>query len=208
MSPKLILSVIFVGIELVFLGGCASRENFSQQQESYLLEAAARIPAAVQTLPGVLKIRHCRAVAPFDGQYFLYRTRTGQFQQDYYKLFLTPPNEQIVEHLRQGLSASGLLTNVLPAASAMPPDYTLEPHLLAIYCDFSDANNPKTVLKMHFVLLKNDPSCHCSTIVFENTYESIKSMHGQTGQDIILSFNDNLSDLLSTLMSDIARKAK
>jgi uncharacterized lipoprotein YmbA len=206
MSSKLILSAILTG--LVFTCGCASRENFSQQQESYLLEATARIPAAVQTLPGVLKIRHCRAVAPFDGQYFLYRTKTGQYQQDYYKLFLTPPNEQIVEQLREGLSASGLFTNVLPASSAMPPDYTLEPHLLAIYCDFSDADNPKTVLKMHFVLLKTDKSCHCSTIVFENTYESIKSMPGRTGQDIILSFNDNLGDLLSTLMSDIARKVK
>ena len=122
----------------LFWAGCASRSSLNSQQKVFLLESSNNSQSLSEPLDGVLKIRHCRAVPPFDSQYFLYRTDKGLYQQDYYKLFLTPPNEQIGELLRAWLEQSKIFTSVLPASSSAESDYIMEPHLSALYSDFSD----------------------------------------------------------------------
>jgi ABC-type uncharacterized transport system auxiliary subunit len=183
--------------------GCGSRTSLNSQQESFLLEASVnpqRVPAPVD---GILKIRYCRAAAPFDGQYFLYRTQTGQYQQDYYKLFLTPPNEQMGELLGAWLEQSGAFRGVLPASSSAESDYVLEPTLGAIYSDFSEPTQPKTVFKMRIVLLKMNKTRQVSEVVMENMYDKIEPLQNNTSREIIKNYSLSLEQFLTQLQSDI-----
>jgi ABC-type uncharacterized transport system auxiliary subunit len=187
--------------------GC-TRLSLNSQQKSFLLEISTnpqRLPAHAD---GSLKIRHCRAISPFDNPYFLYRTQSGQYQQDFYKLFLTPPNEQIDEFLRAWLEQSNLFSGVLPASSAAHPDYVLEPQLSAIYTDLSDPTRPKTVMRLHVVLLKIDKDYQASIVVMEKSYEHISPMQSITGQDVIVNYNLSLEAILTQLQSDIASVMK
>jgi len=183
--------------------GCASRTSLNSQQQSFLLETTPGTQRQPLPIAGILKIRHCRAATPFDGQYFLYRTQAGQYQQDFYKLFLTPPNEQITELLRAWLEQSGAFRGVLPASSTASPDYVLEPLLSAIYSDFSEPTQPQTVLKMHVVFLKADKNEQSSRVVMEKTYENIEPMQNNTGQDVIKNYNLSLEKVLAQLQSDL-----
>jgi ABC-type uncharacterized transport system auxiliary subunit len=159
-----------------------------------------RLPDPVN---GVLKIRHCRAAAPFDKTHFLYRTESGQYQQDYYRLFLTPPNEQINESLRAWLEQSGIFRGVLPASSAARPDYVLEPQLSALYTDLSEPTQPKTVMRLHVVLLKMDKNYQASIIIMEKSYGHQSPMQNNTSQDIIDNYNLCLETILTQLQSDM-----
>jgi hypothetical protein len=198
----IICSVTIISTGLC-LSGCASRDSLNRQRQSFLLEIPANTERQVTPVPGVLKVRHCRAVAPFDSQYFLYRTEAGQYQQDYYRQFLTPPNEQITEYLRSWIEESGLFKAVLPASSAASPDYILEPHLLTLYSDFSDPTQPKTVLKMHVIVLKMEKSGQDRGIVIEKTYENIEPMQNKTSLNIIKNYNLGLEKIFVQLQSDI-----
>jgi ABC-type uncharacterized transport system auxiliary subunit len=187
--------------------GC-TRTSLNSQQKSFLMEASPNPQRLNAPVDGVLKIRHCRAVAPFDNPYFLYRTESGQYQQDYYKLFLTPPNEQINEHLRAWLEQSGIFRGVLPASSAAKADYVLEPQLSALYTDLFDPTKPVTVAKIHVVLLKIDKNYQPSLIIMEKTYEHLSPMQNNTGQDIINNYNLCLETILAQLQSDIISALK
>jgi ABC-type uncharacterized transport system auxiliary subunit len=182
--------------------GCG-RPSLNSQQNLFLMEISPNPQRLSAPVEGVLKIRYCRAAAPFDNPYFLYRTQSGQYQQDYYKLFLTPPNEQIDEHLRTWLDQSGIFRGVLPASSAAKSDYVLEPHLSALYCDLSEPTQPQTVLKFHAVLLKTDKDYQASRIVLEKTYQYISPMQNNTSQDVITNYNICLEKFLVQLQSDI-----
>lgn len=193
----------------VFMSGCRSH-NTSILMESYLLETSS--PVRQQTPPpvfaGVLKIRYCRATPPFDGQLFLYKAASSQYEQDFYRQFLTPPNEQIAELIRTRMENSGLFDNVVPASSAVGTDYTLEPQLLAIYTDFSDAMNTKTVIQMHVVLLHLNKERQGGTIVLEKTYLRSETFQEKTGKSIISGYNAGLENIFSQLVEDIGNKGK
>jgi hypothetical protein len=186
------------------LSGCASRDSLNRQQQTFLLEIPANAQHQAAAAGDTLKIRYCRATAPFDSQYFLYRTQAGQYQQDYYKQFLTPPNEQITEQLRIWLEQGGVFRNVLAASTATTAGYILEPHLLAMYANFSDPAKPETVLKMHFILLKINSAGQSSTIVMDTTYDSKESFEKRTGGDIVKNYNSSLETIFARLQSDIA----
>jgi ABC-type uncharacterized transport system auxiliary subunit len=178
--------------------------------ESWLLEASSPIrqEATTPVFSGVLKIRYCRATPPFDGQHFLYKAADGRYEQDFYRQFLTPPNEQVAELLRTQMENSGLFGNVIPASSAVDPDYTLEPQLLAIYTDFSDAMNPKTVIKINVVLLHLNKNRQDSAIVLEKTYQRSETFQEKTGKSIISGYNAGLETIFSQLVEDIREKGK
>jgi ABC-type uncharacterized transport system auxiliary subunit len=185
-----------------FWAGC-TRPSLNSQQKSFLLETPANPQRLTAPVDGVLKIRHCRAIAPFDNPYFLYRTESGRYQQDYYKLFLTPPNEQINEHLRAWLEQSGIFRGVLPASSSAKADYLLEPQLSALYTDLLDPTKPETVAKIHVVLLKIDKDYQPSLIIMEKTYEHRSLMQNNTSQDIINNYNLCFQTILTQLQSDM-----
>jgi ABC-type uncharacterized transport system auxiliary subunit len=195
--------IVWVGL----LTGC-DRTSLNSQQKSFLLEMSPNPQRLPTPVDGVLKIRYCRAVAPFDNTYFLYRTQSGQYQQDYYRLFLTPPNEQINEYLRAWLEQSGIFRGVLPASSAARADYVLEPQLSALYTDLSDPTQPKTVAKIHVVLLKMDKDYQPSLIITEKTYEHLSPMQNNSSQDIINNYNLCLETILTQLQSDIVSALK
>jgi ABC-type uncharacterized transport system auxiliary subunit len=182
--------------------GC-TRTSLNSQQRSFLLEISPNPQRLSAPIDGVLKIRHCRAVAPFENPYFIYRTQSGQYQQDYYKLFLTPPNEQINEYLRTWLEQSGIFRGVLPASSAAKADYILEPQLSALYTDLSDLAQPKAIAKIHIVLLKVDKDYQPSFIIMEKTYEHLSPMQNNTSQDIINNYNLCFQTILTQLQSDM-----
>ncbi|MBM4104116.1 MAG: hypothetical protein FJ263_08715 [Planctomycetes bacterium] len=190
------------------LSGCASRESLNRQEQSFLLEIAANVQPQTTAADGTLKIRYCRAAAPFDSQYFLYRTQDSQYQQDYYKKFLTPPNEQITEQLRIWLEQGNVFHDVLSASTAATAEYILESHLLAMYADFSDPAALKTVLKMHFILVKMNNAGRSSTVIMDTTYESKESFEKRTGGDIVKNYNSSLETIFARLQSDIVRSLK
>lgn len=207
MKHRLICQTVLTAM-VILLSGCGS-QNAADRTESYLLETLS--PAVADTMPvfdGVLKIRHCRAAAPFDGQYFLYRTSDGRYEQDFYRQFLTQPNEQIAESLRSWIESSNLFGSVMPASSAIEADYMLEPQLLAIYTDFSDAAQPKTVVKIHTVLLRVDRDDHSTEVVFEKTYLRSETFQDKTGKSIITGYNAGLESIFTQLVQDIREKQK
>jgi|GEM_PF-1702510 len=193
----------------VFMSGCRPH-NTAILMESYLLEASAPIQqqATTPVFAGVLKIRYCRATPPFDGQLFLYKSADSRYEQDFYRQFLTPPNEQVAELLRIRMESSGLFDNVIPASSAVEPDYTLEPQLLAVYTDFSDAMAPKTVMKVHVVLLHLNKNRQNGTILLEKTYLRSETFTEKTGKSIIAGYNSGLENIFSQLIEDIREKGK
>ncbi len=194
----------------LFLVGCRTH-NMSMLMQNYMLEdsaLAADQKIAAPAFPGVLKIRSCRAAAPFDSQHFLYKSAFGRYEQDFYKDFLTPPNEQMTELLGARMENTGLFSNVLPASSGVNPDYILEPQLLAIYADFSDEMNPQTVIKLHFVLIQLDKVRQNSTIVLEKTYQRSETFQEKTGNAIISGYNAGLQAIFTQLAEDIRAKAQ
>jgi len=186
--------------------GC-TRSSLNSQQSTYLLEIPANPEPLSAPSAGILKIRHCRAATPFDSPYFLYRTESGTYQQDHYKLFLTPANEQITEHLRTWMDQGSIFTSVLPASSAALSDYVIEPHLSSIYTDFSGPAG-SAVIRLHIVLLKTDKDYLPNTIVIEKTYEQSLSLQTNTGSDIITGYNLCLERILSQIQSDIVLALK
>lgn len=192
----------------VFWTGCTSRESLNSQQQVFLMEIPANPVRLSEPVGGILKIRYCRAAAPFDSRFFLYRTDNGLYQQDYYKLFLTPPNEQVGELLRIWLEQSRIFYGVLPSSSSAESNYLLEPHLTALYSDFSDPQSPKTVMKFHAILLQISDSTKVHNVVLEKTYQDTQPLEDNTALKIIKSYGLCLENILAQLQSDLVEVLK
>jgi len=187
----------------MLLAGCASRAKIAEAKQFYILAVQKPARQNIQ-IPGIVKIRQVRAVAPYEGSSFVFGLGQGRFRRDYYNQYIAPPDEQLTELLAGWLQEAAVFSNTITGSSGAEPDYILEPHLLGLYCDISEKTAPVVNVTMRFVLLKIDKTRQSSRIVLDRTYRQEAKPVQAVGDDIAKAAGEAIENIFVKLTEDLA----
>ncbi len=153
---------IILTLMAVLVSGCGVQKRDPAEKKTFLLNIEWTVTAEDQNKPVCLSIFPCQIALPFSGRSLVYRTGPVQYEQDYYNLFLTSPDDQITEAMQLWVRQAGYNHCTGPDEATANP-IILKPQVEALCADFQDAGRPVAVARMHFQIIRQDETSETQT---------------------------------------------
>lgn len=194
----LALSLLIAG-----LFGCAVER---QQTPKTLLSLAVPPPTERQiSMPGCLHARAIRPAAPYSDAALWYRVGQNAFEKDYQRRFLASPDNQLHQPLIEYLKSAGMVF-CGGIKDQTGQRFTVEPHLLAFYTDFTDKQKPFAFVQMRFVLLGYDPTCRCGKMIWDKTFQTTFPLPAKpNGEQIAHALSAAAGEVFDKLLDALAQ---
>lgn len=186
---------------LLLLSGCVTLERSYPEKHFYALELPRDVKSVNGAGKGVMQISYVRISPRYQGKNFIYRLSDTSFESDFYNEFLIEPASLIAEELGKGLARSGLFQYVVDSSSELPPAYTLEPAVNALYGDFRDNSAPKAVLEMEFFVVKQNSGK--SDIIMQKRYAKAVALEGRSADALVKGWDEALGEIVNDLIADL-----
>ncbi len=197
---KPIASLVAAALAL-FAGGCGVPLQPAPSKSFFMLNVPPdTVPIAIDGVSDVCVFLRSVSVRPqFSGAALVYRTSELTYEKDYYNEFLSAPDQQIGDIVAEWLRFGGVRVCGGSLGDGTPR-LTLEPHLEALYADFRTPSAPAAYARMWFVLTHYDPSCGCSAIVLDDTFEAVAPLPARpTTEAVVGAMSQALHEVLTQL---------
>jgi hypothetical protein len=117
---------------------------------------------------------------------------------------MVPPAEGLVSPICRWWRAAGGFHDVVETGSALKPNTLVEIHVLQLYGDFRQAENPTAVLDMRFVFF-DAPNGVAGKVILQQEYSRNIPLKARTAAALIEGWNEALAQILDSAMVDFAR---
>ncbi|MFO1311441.1 MAG: ABC-type transport auxiliary lipoprotein family protein [Burkholderiales bacterium] len=166
---------------------------------TFVLEPAAP-PVVARTHSGSVRVGTATVGAAFRGKQFVFRESELKFETDYYNEFLVSPAANIGEATTRALAAAKVFSVVVPAGTALEPDWVLDVFVESLYGDGRTLDKPSAVLAMTFFLRKGDGAVP----VWSKSYGKRVPFTTGSAASYIAAQNTALGDILAELARDLS----
>jgi uncharacterized lipoprotein YmbA len=185
-----------LAVLVVALGACSRP---APVKGTFVLEPAMPPPVA-KTQPGSLRVGTVTVGAAFRGRQFVYRESELKYETDYYNEFLVAPAANIGEATARALGAARVFSIVVPAGTALEPDWVLDVFVGSLYGDGRAMEKPMAVLSMTFFLRNSE----AAVPVWTKTYEKRVPFTTGSASSYIGAQNTALGEILAEVSRDLA----
>ena len=202
-QKKSILLILLMSALSMTITGCVSLNKKYIAQQQYGLS----VPAAKYTghkTDKVLEIYYPEMSSQFSGSNFVYRTDALKYTSDYYNMFFVSPYEQINKNELKYLASSQIFKYTSNNSYPLQPDYILKTYVSELYADYRDANAPKAVMTIQFVLL--DAKAPTSTIIFNKTFTKNIALTQKSSDALVFAWSNELESILRQVTYTIENK--
>ncbi len=165
----------------------------------FVLEPPLPSPVA-RTHPGSVRVGTVTVGAAFRSKQFVFRESELKFETDYYNEFLVSPAANIGEATTRALGAAKVFAVVVPAGTALEPDWVLDVFVESLYGDGRTIDKPNAVLGVTFFLRKGDGAVP----VWSKSYAKRVPFTTGSAASYVAAQNSALGDILGELTRDLA----
>ncbi len=151
----------------------------------------------------MLLLRWCEASPPFDGRAFVYRTGPNAYEMDPYAGFIVPAGRAVAGPVRAYLRDSGAFADVVEPGSRLNADVWLEIHIVELYGDFREHEQPAAVLKLRMIFFDATNS-NSGKAFLQKSYSRRLSIRENTAAAVVAGWNQALGEILGEAVSDLA----
>ncbi len=181
-------------------GGCASK--LARTPETFLLSAPA--PPAVPP-PGanrVVALRPAEAAPAYAGVEFVYRTGDHAIERDPYASFAAPPAWLLTSALRGYLHGADFIRDVVAPGEGVPIDAQIEPALLEMAGDFTEAT-PQAVIVVYIRVV--GPASAASPVreILLKTYTAHRPIAQHSAAAVAAAWNEALAAIAAEFLVDL-----
>lgn len=178
--------------------GCFSVKKEFPEKREFLIDVARDGEARAAANEAILVVRPFRISPAYQEQMFVYRMDVGEYETDFYNIFMVSPEAIIAQEAEEWLGKAGIFKNVVDSSSLVEPTHALEGSIVRIYGDFSET--PKAVMEIQIALvaLEGKPG-----IIMHKTYISEKPIDSDQPQDLIAGYEIALKDILMRAEEDL-----
>lgn len=197
--------ILLLSVVLLLLAGCSGGSILKQPdpvKRYFSLQSERDTMVCSASAGEVLKIRRIAVAPTFAAREFTYRIGSEEYDSDYYNLFLVQPQDMLTQGIYEWFSSSGLFSHVVPASSAMRPNYILESNVTRLYGDYSAPGQSKAVIEIQFFLLKDEMARY--KVAFCKDYQKETPLNDRSAPALAAAFQQSFKDILTELEQDIA----
>ncbi len=183
--------------------GCAFQSRESEPKNAFLLDISD-MPDAQMDLPVSVQIHPCRAHPPLAGTPMVYRLSRVRYERDSFNIFMVSPTEQIDALLDQRLSGGRSLE---AHARASMREWTLQPTLEQLWGDFTDPNQARAEVQMHFLITELSPRTRSRQVILDARFRSTQDLRPEpNAEDLVTQLSASLADVFAQLEATLKNR--
>ena len=160
----------------VALPACSALSQPYPAKAHFTIDPGSPDPAGADAKPslqGVLGLERVRVSEPYRSAQFIYRTGPSATEEDFYNVFITPPEEILSATSTDWFVKSRIANATIDLPSPLDCKFTADIEVSELFVDFSkDPAHPKAVISAQFFLLEDNGSVR-SIIVQKSTRHEI-----------------------------------
>lgn len=177
--------------------GCLSISKEAPKKRFFTIEADLTKIKKAPSKFNKIKVNKLKINSSYEGKEFIYR-KDLDFESDYYNQFLTSPSTNITEQVISWINESKLSEVVVNRISSSDSNLSLEGNINLLYADFS-ANKVTSIIEIEFYFVDNAKD----QIIFKKLYNKKISISDKDPVSILRGWNQGLSEILSSLETDL-----
>jgi cholesterol transport system auxiliary component len=186
---------------LLFAAACASK--FPQAPRSFTID-----PPPVRAVPPagatrVLALRRADTAPAYAGVELVYRVGEHGVERDPYASFVAPPSWLVTSAIRGYLRNADFVRDVVVPGEGIPVDAEIEPNVLELAGDFTNASEPAAVLTIHFRVVAPGVGAAPATEILLKAYTRRRPLSRSTAAAVVEAWNVALGEIMADFMADL-----
>lgn len=189
----------YVLLVLALAAGCRTSIN---TQSQYVLSAERPQQSPDAKTSAILDVHRLTMDRTYDFKGLVYKKSTHEHEIDYYNAFLVSPGQMITERTRNWLSKAGLFARVLNPGAQASPTHALEGHVMSLYGDYQDKDQPQAVMEIKFFLINHQD--RTGRVLLKETYRQTQPMETIDAARLVEAQDQCLQRILTALEEDVS----
>jgi hypothetical protein len=180
---------------------CASK--FPRAPQTFTIDPppVRDVPAAGAT--GVLSLRRADTAPAYAGIELVYRTGEHGIERDPYASFAAPPAWLVTAAMRGYLRNADFVRDVVVPGEGVPVDAAIEPNVLELAGDFTNASEPTAVLTIHFRVVAPGVGAAPPTEILLKSYSKRRPLSRRTAAAVVEGWNAGLGEIMAEFLVDL-----
>jgi len=171
-------------------------------KQLYALDCGAPQSTTASSPGASLRVLRVRVAEPFSNREFHYLTAPNQFQKDYYANFVADPDQLLTAELVEWMTATGLYSTVVDAASPVNADRSLQCVVSQLYGDMSEPGaSPRAVVEARFFLF--DDTGVDAKVLFNRDYREAEPVDETGTVKLAQGWGRAMEKILQRLVTDL-----
>lgn len=182
-------------------GACASK--LARTPETFTIDPPAprTVPAATATR--VVSLRRVETVPTYAGIELVYRLGEHAIERDPYASLSAPPAWVLTSAIRGYLRDAEFIRDVVASGGGVPIDADIEPALIELCGDFSNAAEPAAVISLHFRVLAPASGAGAAREILLKTYTRRIPLSQRTAAAVVAAWNRALGEIMGDFLADL-----
>ena len=199
-SPRAVRAALALAASLL-AGACASK--LPRAPEAFTLDPPAPRATPAPGATRVLALRPAESAPAYSGVEFVYRVGEHEIQRDPYASFAAPPAWLLTSAIRGSLRNADYVRDVVVVGEGVPVDAEIEPALVEIAGDFTDASRPMAVLVVHVRVLAPAGAASPVRELLLKTYTGKRPVSTRTAAGVAAAWNEALAEIMAEFLADL-----
>jgi uncharacterized lipoprotein YmbA len=185
------------------VAACACASKLARTPETFTIDPPPPRPVPAATANRTLSLRGVEVAPPYAGTELVYRVGEHGIERDPYASLAAPPSRLLTAAMRGYLRDSDYVRDVVAPGEGLPVDATLEPALLELSGDFSNAAEPVAVLTLRIRVLSILPGSALEHEILLRTYTRRIPLSQRTAVAVVAAWNRALGEIMAEFLADL-----
>lgn len=182
-------------------GGCASK--LARTPETFTIDPPPPRAAPAPGATRVVSLRRVESTPAYAGVELVYRVSAHAIDRDPYASFAAPPANLLSAAIRVYLRDADFVRDVVFPGEGVAVDAEIEPAIVELAGDFTNAAEPAAVLALHFRVVLPSRDSAPATEVLIKTYTKRAPLPRRTADAVVAAWNKELGEIMDEFVADL-----
>ncbi|HTR02000.1 MAG TPA: ABC-type transport auxiliary lipoprotein family protein [Thermoanaerobaculia bacterium] len=181
----------------------ACPSKLAMTPQTFTLDPPPARPGPAAGATRVLSLRRAESAPTYSGVELVYRVGDHAIERDPYAFFAAPPAWLLTTAIRGYLREADWVRDVVVPGEGVPIDAEIEPSIVELAGDFSNASEPAAVMTLHFRVLAPAAGVVTNQEILLRTYTRRLPLSKRTAAAIVAAWNQELSEIMASFVVDL-----
>ena len=188
-------------LALSLLPSCVDLSRTNPEKQYYRLHVERAGPKGSKISDTRVHVSRFAVSPGFGTKELVYHKGRQEYESDFYNEWFLPPAIMVTQEIREWLNDSGIFETVVTPSSLVEPNYILEGIVNSLYGDVEDRSQPKAILAMQTMLIRQTATN--TSVVAQFDYRQEVAVEEYSQESLVAALNQALGKILKQLETDL-----
>jgi ABC-type uncharacterized transport system auxiliary subunit len=182
---------------------CACASKLPRTPQTFTIDPPTPRPVPPATATRVVSLRRVEVVPAYAGADLVYRVAEHAIESDPYASLAASPAQVLTSAIRGYLRDAAYIRDVVVPGEGVALDAEIEPALMELCGDFTNAAEPAAVISLHFRVLAPASGAAAPREILLKTYTQRVPLAQKTATAVVAAWNRALGEIMGEFLADL-----